>query len=64
MNYHFSGLIDHLEHVSRSSGVEFGEDGELAKMKTRVLQVCETLRDDDGEDAVAQINKNPTVLGR
>jgi len=44
-----------------------------AKMKTRVLQKYETLRDDGGEDAAAQINKEPNdpwmvrapcVLGR
>jgi len=42
-------------------------------MKTRVLQKYETLRDDGGEDAAAQINKEPNdpwmvrapcVLGR
>ncbi|EGI67565.1 hypothetical protein G5I_03960 [Acromyrmex echinatior] len=41
------------------AGIEFGKMVKTAKMKTRVLQKYETLRDVGGEDAAAQINKEP-----
>lgn len=64
MSRHLPRLIDHLEHVSWSGGAEFGEGGEPAKMKSRVLQARGSRRSDGGEDAATGINKKPEILRR